>query len=45
MLIQQTASDNALQMAQMEARLSAKMDANEIQNLRDQVNQLQLQQA
>lgn len=45
MLIQQTAADNALQMSQMEARLSAKMDANEIQNLRDQVSQLQLQQA
>mgnify|MGYP006988877182 FL=1 len=34
-----------MQMAQMEARLTAKMDANEIQNLRDQVSQLQLQQA
>lgn len=45
MLIQQTASDNALQMAQMEARLNAKMDANEITALRDQVNQLQLAQA
>ena len=45
MLIQQTAADNALQMSQMEARLSAKMDANEIQNLRDQVGQLQLAQA
>lgn len=45
MLIQQTSADNALAMSQMEARLSAKMDANEIQNLRDQVGQLQLAQA
>lgn len=45
MLIQQTAADNALQMAQMEARLNAKMDQNEITALRDQVNQLQLAQA
>ena len=45
MLIQQTAADNALQMSQMEARLNAKMDANEIQNLRDQIGQLQLAQA
>lgn len=45
MLIQQAAADNALQMAQMEARLNAKMDANEIQSLRDQVGQLQLNQA
>ena len=45
MLIQQSASDNALLMAQMEARLAAKMDANEIQNLRDKVDQLQLAQA
>lgn len=45
MLIQQGAADNALQMAQMEARLNAKMDQNEITALRDQVNQLQLAQA
>lgn len=45
MLIQQTAADNALQMAQMEARLNAKMDANEIQALRDQIDKLQLDQA
>ena len=45
MLIQQSAADNALQMAQMEARLNAKMDANEIQSLRDQLGQLQLAQA
>lgn len=45
MLIQQTAADTALQMSQMEARLNAKMDANEIKSLRDQINQLQLAQA
>ena len=45
MLIQQTAADNALQMAQMEARLNEKSAANEIQALRDQVGQLQLAQA
>lgn len=45
MLIQQTAADNALQMSQMEARLNAKMDANEIQALRDQIDKLQLDQA
>lgn len=45
MLIQQTAADNALQMSQMEARLNAKMDANEIQSLRDKVDALQLAQA
>lgn len=45
MLIQQTAADNALQMSQMEARLMSKMDANKIDELQQQVNQLQLQQA
>lgn len=45
MLIQQTSADNALQMAQMEARLNAKMDANEIQNLRDKISNLELQAA
>ena len=45
MLIQQAASDNALQMAQMEARLNAKMDANEITALRDKVSSLELAQA
>lgn len=45
MLIQQTAADNALQMAQMEARLNAKMDASEIQSLRDKVGNLELAQA
>lgn len=43
MLIQQTAADNALAMAQMEARLNAKMDNNEIQALRDQVSELKTQ--
>ena len=45
MLIQQSAADNALQMAQMEARLNAKMDANEITALRDKVSSLELAQA
>lgn len=45
MLIQQTAADNALQMAQMEARINAKIDANEIQALRDKVGRLELSQA
>ena len=45
MLIQQSAADNALQMSQMEARINAKLDANEITSLRDQINQLQLAQA
>ena len=43
--IAQNKYDTSMQMAQMEARLTAKMDANEIQNLRDQVSQLQLAQA
>lgn len=43
--IAQSKYDTSMQMAQMEARLTAKMDANEIQNLRDQVSQLQLAQA
>lgn len=37
--------DLSMQMAGLEQRLTAKMDANEIQNLRDQVAQLQMQQA
>ena len=45
MLIQQTAADNALQMSQMEARLNQKLDANKIEELQNQVNQLQLAQA
>ena len=44
-LIAQSKYDTSMQMAQMEARLTAKMDANEIQNLRDQVSQLQMAQA
>lgn len=43
--IAQSKYDTSMQMAQMEARLTAKMDANEIQNLRDQISQLQLAQA
>lgn len=43
--IAQSKYETSMQMAQMEARLTAKMDANEIQNLRDQVSQLQLAQA
>lgn len=43
--IAQSKYDTSMQMAQMEARLTSKMDANEIQSLRDQVNQLQLQNA
>lgn len=45
MLIQQSAADNALLMAQMEARIMAKMDANEIQSLRDKIGSLELRQA
>ena len=44
-MIAQSKYDTSMQMAQMEARLTAKMDANEIQNLRDQVSQLQMAQA
>lgn len=43
--IAQSKYDTSMQMAQMEARLTAKMDANEIQSLRDQVSALQLAQA
>ena len=43
--IAQNKYENALAMAGMEARLTAKMDANEITSLRDQINQLQLAQA
>jgi len=45
MLIQQTAADNALLMSQMEARINAKMDANKIEELQQQISQLQLAQA
>lgn len=37
--------ENAMALAGLEQRLTAKMDANEIQSLRDQVGQLQLAQA
>lgn len=45
MLIQQTASDNALQMSQMEARLTQKMDADKIESLQNKINKLELAQA
>lgn len=37
--------ESAMQMAAMEQRITSKMDANEIQNLRDQISGLQLQAA
>lgn len=37
--------DTSMQMASMEQRLTAKMDANTIQELRDKVNRLELGQA
>ncbi len=40
--IAQDKYDTSMQMAQMEARLTAKMDANEIQSLRDKVQSLEL---
>ena len=40
--IAQDKYDTSMQLAQMEARLSAKMDANEIQSLRDKVQSLEL---
>ena len=43
--IAQNKYENALALAGMEQRLTAKMDANEITSLRDQINQLQLAQA
>lgn len=43
--IAQNRYDTAMQLAGIEQRLTAKMDANEIQNLRDQVSQLQMAQA
>ena len=43
--IAQNKYENALALAGMEARIVAKMDANEITSLRDQINQLQLAQA
>ena len=44
-LISASKYETAMQMAAMEQRITAKMDANEIQNLRDQVSALQLQSA
>ena len=43
--IAQNKYENALAMAGMEQRITAKMDANEIQSLRDQISALQLAQA
>lgn len=43
--IAQNQYDLSMQMAGMEQRITSKMDANEIQNLRDQVAQLQMAQA
>ena len=43
--IAQNKYENALALAGMEQRITSKMDANEIQNLRDQVSALQLAQA
>lgn len=43
--IAQNKFDNAIALAGLEQRITAKMDANEIQNLRDQVSALQMAQA
>lgn len=43
--IAQSKYDTSMQMAQMEQRITAKMDANKIEELQAQVNQLQLAQA
>lgn len=43
--IAQDKYESAMQMAQMEARLNAKMDANEIQMLRDKIGALELNNA
>lgn len=43
--IAQNRYDTSMQLAGMEQRLTAKMDANEIQNLRDQLQNVQMQQA
>lgn len=43
--IAQNKYEAAMNLAQMEARLTAKMDANKIEELQNQVNQLQLAQA
>ena len=44
-LIMQGNYENAMQLAGLEQRITAKMDAQEITNLRDQLNNLQLQMA
>lgn len=43
--IAQNRYDASLQLAGLEQRLTAKMDANENQNLRDRIQQLEMQQA
>lgn len=43
--IAQSKYDTSMQMAQMESRILAKMDANKIEELQNQINQLQLAQA
>ena len=43
--IAQNKYDNALALAGLEQRLTSKMDQNEITSLRDQIQQLQLNQA
>lgn len=43
--IAQNRYDTSLQLAGLEQRLTAKMDANENQNLRDRIQQLEMQQA
>ena len=43
--IAQNKYENALALAGMEQRITSKMDANEIQSLRDQISALQLAQA
>lgn len=45
MLIQENAAQNRLEMAQMENRITTKMDQNEISALRDKVSALELAQA
>ena len=44
-MLAQNRYDLSMQLAGVEQRLMSKMDANEIQNLRDQVSQLQMAQA
>lgn len=43
--IAQSRYDTSMQLAGLEQRLTAKMDGNEIQRLRDQINQLQMDKA